>query len=146
MGFVRLVYCCFSDSWWRHDMDMCSASLALCGGNPSFVNNASLPADVSVWISTTYVITLTKNDKNKKENANTSYWRHAAWHGDAFSVTGPLWWLLDSPRKGPVIWCFNSVSLNKLLNKISSLLWFKTQTWRWFDVTALDFFSKWFST
>ena len=66
---VRLLFGHTTETWWCHNMEMLSALLALCVGNPLISLANSLFGQLIVW---------------ERKVMKSS-------HGNVFCITGPLW-------------------------------------------------------
>ena len=91
---------CVDTSWWRHHMEMVSALLALCEGNPSV--NGGFPSQrpvtrtivfpfICVWRNNHWANNLAAGDLRRHRAHYDITVLHWSWDGNTFLTTGHLW-------------------------------------------------------
>ena len=70
--FCGMPYCHWGSPWWRHQMDTCSESLALCEGNPSITGG--FPSQSPLAVILTLLITLPSFTRKLSFDIAVSFW------------------------------------------------------------------------
>ena len=125
----------FMHSWWLHQMETFSASLALCSGNSLVTGEFPVQRPVMWNFDVFFDLCLNKLLSKQSrcwwfEMPSRSLWRHC-------NVTGGS--LVESPHKGPKMCTFGDslvISTKNLLNRLSSCQWFE-MLWGSCNVTRM---------
>ena len=125
--------------WWRHQMEICSALLALCAENSPVTGEFPSQRPVTWSFDVFFDLHLNKRLSKQSrrwwfETLSRSLWRHCngiatqslriirhPWDGMTWKHLPHYWFFVgESPSQGTSnaeIWCFFVVSPNDLLNK-----------------------------
>ena len=96
-------------TWWRHQMETISASLACCAGNSpvtgEFPSQRPVTRNFDGFFDLRHELVwgwwFETPSRSLWRQCNVTYLFHNdAWHGNTFHITGPLWW---KPHV-PIIW------------------------------------------
>ena len=139
-------------AWWRHQMETFSSLLAICAGNSLVTGEFPAQRPVTRRLDVFFDLRLNKRLSKQWrgwwfETPSRPIWCHCngstishvtSWHGNIFSITGPLWRrFLAYHCKEPIMQCFLCRWLgHKLLCKQSGFWWFVRQ-WNLCDIILM---------